>query len=482
MSKSKVFIGIAISFAAGVLVASAINLPKEGLYLVLAVSIIFFALAFAGKNQLGALMALFLFCFILGSVRLNAAIKESEFAGSFGQTVNLEGYVAEEPDVRDGRQLLHFLPKDHSQKIIVTVSNYQEFFYGDLITVSGKLAEPKSFNDFDYKGYLERYNVYAQMSYPKVLILKSHRLNPIKENLLKVKAAFVKRLAQLFTEPQNSLLLGILIGAKKTLPTNIVDNFNITGTSHIIAVSGFNITIMIYALANLARVFGRRFSFWLTCGVIAGFVIITGASASVVRAAIMGFLLLLSFNIGRQYSVVPALFLAALLMLVINPKILFWDVGFQLSFAATLGIIYFMPVAGKLTERWPDDLGIKTTLLTTLSAIVATLPLILFDFGRLSLVAPLVNILVLPAVPGAMLLGFLSTLPFFGSGFAFAANIILLYILKITEWFAGLRYASLNVKISIYVFWLLVAIVFGLYWLLARLVTKSNRVEKEKQV
>jgi competence protein ComEC len=113
---------------------------------------------------------------------------------------------------------------------------------------------------------------------------------------------------------------------------------------------------------------------------------------------------------------------------------------------------------------------------------VATLPLILFDFGRLSLVAPLVNILVLPAVPGAMLLGFLSTLPFFGSGFAFAANIILLYILKITEWFAGLRYASLNVKISIYVFWLLVAIVFGLYWLLARLVTKSNRVEKEKQV
>jgi hypothetical protein len=116
MSKSKVFIGIAISFAAGVLVASAINLPKEGLYLVLAVSIIFFALAFAGKNQLGALMALFLFCFILGSVRLNAAIKESEFAGSFGQTVNLEGYVAEEPDVRDGRQLLHFLPKDHSQK------------------------------------------------------------------------------------------------------------------------------------------------------------------------------------------------------------------------------------------------------------------------------------------------------------------------------------------------------------------------------
>ena len=127
--------------------------------------------------------------------------------------------------------------------------------------------------------------------------------------MFKIKAALIKRLAQVYAEPQNSLLLGILIGAKKSLPANITENFNITGTSHIIAVSGFNITIMITALAVMSRFLGRRFSFWFTSAVIIAFVLITGASASVIRAAVMGFLLLLSFNIGRQYSVAPALFL-----------------------------------------------------------------------------------------------------------------------------------------------------------------------------
>lgn len=466
MSKSRVFIGLVISFAVGVLVASSWPLDREYVYFYLAGTVLIFALAYLKSFQFGAMLALFLFVAGLGVLRLNTTIMESEYSQLFGTKQKFEGLITQEADVRDGRQLLYFLPQGNKQRILITTTLVQEFFYGDKILAEGKIVEPKNFEDFDYKGYLERHNVYAQMSYPKLLILKSHQLNPVKENLFKVKAALIKRLAEVYKEPQNSLLLGILIGAKKTLPANITENFNITGTSHIIAVSGFNITIMITALAVLSRFFGRRFSFWFTGAVIIAFVLITGASASVIRAAVMGFLLLLSFNIGRQYSVAPALFFAGGVMLLINPKILFWDIGFQLSFAATLGIIYFMPELNRATNFWPELKGIKTILLTTVSATVATLPLVLYNFERLSLSALVVNVLVLPLIPATMLFGFLSLLPLVGTGFAFMGNLLLIYILKVTEWFARLPFSSLDLQISVYTLWLLMAAVLGLYILL----------------
>jgi len=466
MTKSSVFIGLVISFAVGVLAASALPIEREQVYFYLTGTIAIFILCYLKSYQAGAILALFLFTLGLGVLRLQIATVDNQYAQAFGQKQKLEGFVVQEPDIRDNRQLLYFLPNGEAQRILITTTLVQEFFYGDKILAEGKITEPKSFEDFDYKGYLERHNVYAQMSYPKVLILKSHQLNRGLENLLKVKMALIKRLAQVYAEPQNSLLLGILIGAKKTLPANIVENFNITGTSHIIAVSGYNITIMILALAVLSRFLGRRFSFWFTSAIIIVFVIITGASASVIRAAVMGFLLLVSSNIGRQYSVGPALFFAGGVMILLNPKILFWDIGFQLSFAATLGIIYFMPELNRATAGWSELWGVKTILLTTLSATFATLPLVLYNFDRLSLSALPVNILVLPVVPVTMLFGFLSLLPGVGPGAAFIGNLFLVYILKVTEWFARLPFSSLNLHLSTAGFWLLLGGVLGLYALI----------------
>lgn len=476
MSKSKIFIGIAICFSLGVLIASAVELLQVWVYIFLAVFLGFFAVTISKGFGVGAKVALFLFCVGLGALRLDQSLVPNQFEALFNSTQHFEGYVVEEADIRSNKQNLYFKPKGFSQDILLGTTLAQDFFYGDLLSVEGKVVEPKNFEDFDYKGYLQRYNVYAQMTYPKILILKSSQKNPIKESLLRLKSGFVKKLSQYYKEPQNSLLLGILIGAKKNLPAEISEQFNLTGTSHIIAVSGFNITIMITALALLSRFLGRRFSFWVTLMVILGFVIITGASASVVRAAIMGFLLLLSFNIGRQYSVTPALFLAALVMVAVNPKILFWDVGFQLSFAATLGIVYFSPLLGRLTEKWHEAIIFKSILLTTLSAIIATLPLILFHFGRLSLSAPIVNILVLPVVPLAMGFGFLSTLPLLGPGFAFFADWILIYILKVTALFARMPYSSLDVAINSMVFWLLILGVFILYFFLNAAVKRGEKV------
>ena len=480
ISKSKIFIGIAISFALGILIASAFDISRWDVYIFLAVAAAAFALMFFGQNQKSAIAALFLFCAGLGVLRLQVSMVENQFQELFDSKQQLEGYVTEDVDVRAASQLITFQPKGYSQNILISARLGQKFFYGDWIVAEGKPQAAQNYGDFDYQKYLERFNVYATMDYPKILMLKSDQLNPVKGLLLKVKAAFLARMSRFLDEPQNSLAVGILIGGHGTLPKDIVNNFSVTGISHIIAVSGFNITIIILAITSLAQIIGRKNSVWLAAFAIVAFVIICGASASVVRAAIMGSLLLISLSLGRQYSVAPALFFAALVMLAVNPKILFWDVGFQLSFAATLGIIYFMPVLGKLAQNLPEDFGLKTLILTTLSAILATMPLIILNFGIISLSAPIVNMLVVPAVPWSMLFGFLTALPFVGSGSALVANWILLYILKVVSVFAGLPYSSLNAQIGPWIFWLLVLAVLGLYYLLA-LLAKDRPVEENSQ-
>lgn len=479
MSKSNVFVGIAISFAVGIFFGSRFNIPKDCLLIFLAVAVTVFALFYVSRQPKAALMAtLFLFCVGAGVWRVQISSQPNEYRELFGQKQKLEGYITEDIDLRTDRQMITFQPKGKTQKLLITTTEASDYFYGDWLVVEGKITEAKEFEDFDYPKYLERYDIYGLIKYPKILVLKNHRGNWFKENLLKIKYAFTGRLGQVLPEPKSSLLLGILIGARKTLPQNITDNFTVDGLSHVVAVSGYNISVIVGALGGLlAKLFGRKTSFWLSLLIVVGFVIIAGASASVIRAALMGFLVLLSFNIGRLYAITPSLFFAALAMLAINPKILYWDAGFQLSFLATIGIVYFVPLLEKLTANWPNFFSIKEILFTTMSAIVATLPLILFNFGRLSVVAPLANLLILPVIPATMLFGFLTFLPATGPGFGLVANWLLIYILKVTERLARLPYASFEIKISAVMFCLLSLAVVLLY-LLLRYASKKARVEE----
>jgi competence protein ComEC len=377
----------------------------------------------------------------------------------------MQGYVVEDPDIRIGKQLITFQPKDFHQRLLITAPLSQSYFYGDEMLIYGKLTEAKTSPDFDYQTYLKRFNVFGLMSYPKTLIIRTNQQNKIYYQLYRIKHLCTGRLAVLFAEPQNSLLLGILIGAKKTLPPEVMNDFSYTGTSHIIAISGYNITIMIAGLAFLAHVLGRKKAFWAILAVIVSFVIMTGASSSVVRAGVMGSLFLTGQTIGRQYHINASLFFAALVMLIINPLILTVDVGFQLSFAATAGIVYFMPLLEKLTVNWGSWFGIKTIFLVTMSAVVSTLPFLVYSFGILSLVAPLANILVLPLVPLTMLMGFLSVLPWVGPGFAYVCNFLLLYILKAIHFFGNLPYAHLPMQVPPWFFATMIVSIFLLYYI-----------------
>lgn len=468
MTKSRIFICACASFAAGVFLASWLRVELFWSILLLAACAAVFALGYQAGAKRIFLPALFLFFAGLGVLRLQASLSENQYAPVFESKQEMEGLIMEDPDIRPDRQLLTFQPDGFGQRALITASRAQDYFYGDRVLVQGKFREPKTYGDFDYRKYLERYEIYSVISYPRILVLKTGQGNLAKLWLLKLKQAFVRDLSGKFEEPYGSLLLGVLIGAKKTLPAELSENFQATGLGHIVAVSGYNITILASFLGFAAYLFGRKASFWFSLLATFGFAVVAGWSASVVRAAVMGGVLLLGLKAGRPYAAGPGIALAAAAMIALNPRVLFWDVGFQLSFLATLGIVYGLPLLEKITGLESDALGFRAAALSSLAAIAATLPLSLMQFGQLPVYALLANLLVLPAVPYVMLLGFLATLPFLGPGFAFVSKFLLAYIVWVVGLIAHWPGAVLKISIGPLAVLGTYALILGLYFLLNR--------------
>lgn len=469
LTKSAAFIILSLGFMAGIFLASAVKISTSWIFGGLAAGVVGLALlAVEARGQSKTLIrrplarstrrmtrrtkflqAFFLLLGLFAGVwRLNASQAPNLLKDLVGPKQDFEGVIVTDVDIRTDHLLITVQPDHFDQLILITLPLGRHYFYGDRVWVVGKVDLPKSSDDFDYARYLEQKNVYATMYHPRVIVLKAHHANQVSEILLRIKARFMRRTSRILPSVEANLLLGILIGARKALPQDVINNFSITGVSHVIAISGYNISIIVVVLEQFAVYFGRRLSFILSLAVIIGFVIISGASSSVIRAAIMGSLMLLSFNIGRLYAVVPALSCAAVVMLIINPKILYWDVGFQLSFLATVGIIGFVPLMDALTARWLNPLQLKSIIITTLAASLVTAPLIALQFGTLSVIGPIVNLLVLPFVPMTMLFGFLIFLPGIGLGFGWLAHWLLWYMLAVTNFFAHLPHASLSVKFS----------------------------------
>jgi competence protein ComEC len=250
---------------------------------------------------------------------------------------------------------------------------------------------------------------------------------------------FAENLMRALPEPAGSYIAGVLLGARSAIPYDVKEAFRRTGTSHILALSGYNVTILARALESIFN------SFWISFAAIILFVGATGAASSLVRAAIMGVIVLVAKKYRRAYSAPHALALAVFAMLVADPALLFGDIGFQLSVAATLGLIYFEePIAWRI-RFVPATLGFRDALASTLAAEAATLPLVLFYFGFFSPAAPIVNMLVLPTIPAVMLSGFLVGISGFVSNilagiFAWPAYLLAAYQLGIIQFFAHITF------------------------------------------
>ncbi|MDD5043617.1 MAG: ComEC/Rec2 family competence protein [Patescibacteria group bacterium] len=444
-------------------------------------------------NVRNAFLVLFFF-FVGFSVAILAEREASnvfiDFYNNKGE-ITFNATVAEEPDRRVDHvkivvnaDYLAATGQAVSGKVLIKTPLYPEYFYGDFLEISCQLCQPQLIQDFHYDQYLARYGIYSLCFEPEIKSLGQNKSNWLLGGIFKLKGKIIRLINKIFPEPQASFLGGLLYGARGGIPEGLMDKFNRTGITHIIAISGYNITILAAVSQNILMglYVSRKKAFWATIFLILFFVIFSGASASVVRAGVMGGLVLLARQSGRLSKVSNVLILTAALMLFFNPKLLFYDAGWQLSFAATIGLVYLSPIFSLYLKRLPEFFGIKESLTNTLSAIILTLPIILFQFGRLSVVAPLANLLVLPVIPLAMATGFAAVVTGFiwlplGKVLGWVAILILNYIENIAEIFSSFSWSSLAIEnFSI-------AYVVGGYLLIAALMFGGQaKLARERQL
>src|SRR5512136_1995410 len=245
---------------------------------------------------------------ILGALRYNLAqphLDQTSVATYNDQqkSVIVEGAVVGEPDVRDAYTNLRveadwLIATGQPMRtvrglVLVQAPPFTDFRYGDRVRAEGILQTPTNMDEFDYREYLARQDVYSIMWRPRVTVLARDQGFAPFGWLYAFKARAKNVIAQILPEPQASLLTGILLGDDSGIPKSVQDAFRTTGTSHIIAISGYNVTILIGLMSlGAVRLFGKRRAFYVLAVGLLVYMILVGASASVVRAVIMGIVLL----------------------------------------------------------------------------------------------------------------------------------------------------------------------------------------------
>lgn len=345
-------------------------------------------------------------------------------------------------------------------KLLVRAPISAAAIIGDRINTACSLESPQPFDGFAYDRFLAAKSIYAVCSPSAApFIVNDDRANTIRVQWWKgvgVIHEFVdEKVRSMLPEPQATLLLGLLMG-ENSFSETWKTIFRQTGTSHIVAASGYNVAVVADLAMILFITLGlyRRQAFPIVVFMIGGFVIIAGAGAAVIRAGVMGILALTARHIGRHTSPRNIIALTIAIMLLVEPRLLRDDVGFQLSIAATVGLIVFTDRIASLLKRVPTIFGVRESLASTLAATISTLPIALVSFGSLSVVAPFVNMLVLPFIPFAMAFGAGSVLvssivPRIGVWIALPAWTGLVTMTGIIGTFAHLPFSSVPIPPSV---------------------------------
>jgi competence protein ComEC len=335
-------------------------------------------------------------------------------------------------------------------KILARLPKFQIFFLGDILEFRCELVVPEPFEGFDYAVYLENRGVYAVCYRLEELVVQGKAAWRATDYLLLLRLAMIERLGKIFPEPHAAFMSGVLFGGSGGLSEDLKGDFSRTGLSHVMAASGYNVSIFSSMLLTLLMrsALGRRRAIVVSGLFVIFYIFLAGATPPVIRAGIMAATVMLGVWLGRKPHAGNLLLLSAFLMMIFNPKLII-DVGFQLSFGATAGLMLFGNWFGERIKFIPEIFGLRESCAASLAAILATLPIMLWHFGTISLVAPLVNLLVLPWIPYLMLLGGVALglgwllLPL-GTIAAIPAAALSSLILLLINWFAAFDFASVS--------------------------------------
>ncbi len=510
MHRSLIFFYLLISFILGVFAGSFFNISQSLVLTLALISGILIVLFYRkGSKMLNVRIALIAFLtlfFVLGALRFNTISSRQNVLSKLPEAsnqvidpegkhpirVSIIGYIDSEPEINGNSQRLVLFAKwleagsqviQADERVLVTTKLYPEYHYGQKLNIFGELKEPQNFDDFDYRSYLAKDKIFTTMGFPEIkeenfkLSFFENLKTKIFGGIFYAKGLFQNSIRKTIPEPNAGFIEGILVGERSQIPENLKEAFSRTSTSHILAVSGYNITIIAMIISWFFLLFFRRpTAFWFSVIGVAIFTVLTGAQASVIRSAIMGILVLLAQKEGRLSDPRNAIALTAAVMIFINPRILRHDIGFQLSFAATLGLIYASPIIEKYFKRLPNIFSFRETLVATSSAQLLVLPLLLFYFNNLSLVSLPTNILILPIIPFAMLTGFISgllgmVLPFLGQLVGYFAWLLTAFQIYIVKLFSVPSWAIFSVNFS----WYSVAISYLAIIISLRKLNNANR-------
>jgi competence protein ComEC len=350
-------------------------------------------------------------------------------------------------------------------RVLVYAPPHAPLHYGDRIRVTGNLERAPVFSGFSYREYLARHNIHIMLRSAEVNVLAPHQANPLLGQLLRFRLHAHERLRSLLPDSAGALLAGILLGLERGISDEVNHTFAVTGTTHIIAISGFNLTITASVVAALAGRFSEKGSRWkqvtlyLSLSTIWAYVLLVGAPAAVTRAGVMSSVIMIARYEQRRVHGPTSLAAAVLALTLWNPYTL-WDVGFQLSAGAMVGLILYVPPLTRwatigfgqlLEEKKAEQVvnALSDVLIVTIAVQIATFGVMIGNFESLSLISPLANLLILPVQPAIMLFGGLAlitglVLPVVGSLVGWVVWVFLTYTLAVVAWLSKVPYASVG--------------------------------------
>ena len=290
------------------------------------------------------------------------------------------------------------------------------FRYGDELEISGKLSEPKSSEEFDYRDYLAKQSIHSLMFMPTTKLLGTGEASAPMERVYSIRRHFATSISRVVPEPQASVGQAFLLGIPGGIPDDLSDAFNRSGTTHLLSVSGMHVSVVLGMAIGLAKLIGRKRraeTLLLPLTMVWAYGLLAGMAPPIQRAALMGTFYLVGTYFGRQRSGALALGLAAALIVGLDPASL-WQVSFQLSFLAMAGLVFLSPAIDAVGRYWLSRLlgsdnpwrplawWTIASIAVSAGAVIATIPLVAFYFHRFSLVSIPATMVALPAMPLAL--------------------------------------------------------------------------------
>lgn len=294
-------------------------------------------------------------------------------------------------------------------KIAVKIPKFKKISVGQVCKLDGEVVEPKNSQEFNYKEFLKNRGIFFLMDFPTINcrnISEERRGFFLKNILIDLKGKIVRQIEKILSEPQTSLLIGILFGSDRLFSKNFESNLRIAGVSHIISASGYNITVLSILLDRMFSFLSRKRRIIFVLVIIWCFAILSGLSPSIIRACIMATISNIAIMFGRVNSSHISLLLTAVVFLILNPLTIY-NVGFQLSISAMIGLLYISPILEKLL---PKKEIFQDIVNPTISCTLSTLPVSLLTFKTVSIWSLFANILLLPVISSTMMFGIIALL------------------------------------------------------------------------